>query len=44
MCAGRFYGRPGLDVAVAGAVRRLHLDLVNQPLPDVMAEPLRPAR
>ena len=34
---GRFYGRPGLDVAVAGALRRLHLDLVNQPLADVMA-------
>lgn len=33
---GRFYGRPGLDVAVAGAVRRLHLNLVNQPLPEVM--------
>jgi capsular polysaccharide export protein len=33
---GRFYGRPGLDVAVAGAVRRLHLDMVNQPLPDVI--------
>lgn len=32
---GRFYGRPGLDVAVAGAVRRLHLNLVNQPLPEV---------
>lgn len=30
---GRFYGRPGLDVAVAGAVRRLHLNLLNQPLP-----------
>ena len=32
---GRFYGRPGLDVAVAGAARRLHLGLVNQPLPEV---------
>ena len=31
---GRFYGRPGLDVAVAGAVERLHLNLINQPLPD----------
>ena len=34
---GRFYGRPGLDVAVAGAVRRLHLNLINQPLPDEAA-------
>ena len=34
---GRFYGRPGLDVAVAGAVRRLHLDRINEPLPEVMA-------
>ncbi|MBK1662394.1 capsular polysaccharide export protein, LipB/KpsS family [Paracraurococcus ruber] len=34
---GRFYGRPGLDVAVAGAVRRLHMGLVNAPLPAVTA-------
>ena len=34
---GRFYGRPGLDVAVAGAVRRLHLNLINQPVPDMAA-------
>ncbi|TCZ64462.1 capsule biosynthesis protein [Roseicella aquatilis] len=32
---GRFYGRPGLQVAVAGAARRLHLDLLNHPLPEV---------
>ncbi len=31
---GRFYGRPGLDAAVAGTVRRLHLGLVNQPMRD----------
>lgn len=34
---GRFYARPGLDAAVAGALRRLHLNLVNQPLPDEAA-------
>ncbi|MBL6459331.1 capsular biosynthesis protein [Belnapia sp. T6] len=30
---GCYYTRPGLDVAVAGTVRRLHLDLLNAPLP-----------
>lgn len=33
---GRFYGRPGLDAAVAGSAQRLHLGMVNQPLPEVM--------
>lgn len=31
---GVFYARPGLDAAVAGAVRRLHLGALNEPLPD----------
>ena len=30
---GCYYSRPGLDVAVAGAVRRLHLGALNTPLP-----------
>lgn len=30
---GVFYARPGLDAAVAGAVRRLHLGALNEPLP-----------
>jgi capsular polysaccharide export protein len=30
---GVFYARPGLDAAVAGAVRRLHLGALNAPLP-----------
>lgn len=30
---GCYYSRPGLDVAVAGAVRRLHLGALNVPLP-----------
>ncbi|MDO9711028.1 capsular polysaccharide export protein, LipB/KpsS family [Paracraurococcus lichenis] len=34
---GRFYARPGLDVAVAGAAKRLHLGMVNQPMVEVMA-------
>jgi capsular polysaccharide export protein len=29
---GCFYTRPGLDVAVAGTVRRLHLGALNTPL------------
>ena len=28
---GVFYARPGLDAAVAGAVRRLHLGALNEP-------------
>ena len=39
-----FYARPGLDAAVAATVRRLHLNLLNQPLPDAgmtrMARPV----
>lgn len=31
---GVFYARPGLDAAVAGTVRRLHLGALNAPLPD----------
>ncbi len=31
---GVFYARPGLDAAVAGAVRRLHLGALNAPLPE----------
>ncbi len=30
---GCYYARPGLDAAVAGAVRRLHLGALNVPLP-----------
>jgi capsular polysaccharide export protein len=30
---GVFYARPGLDTAVAETVRRLHLDVLNAPLP-----------
>ncbi|MFC7692937.1 capsular biosynthesis protein [Paeniroseomonas aquatica] len=30
---GCYYARPGLDVAVAGAVRRLHLGALNVPMP-----------
>lgn len=30
---GVFYARPGLDAAVAGTVRRLHLGVLNAPLP-----------
>jgi len=33
---GRFYGREGLAAAVAGAARRLHLGLLNLPLPEVL--------
>ena len=33
---GRFYGRPGLDAAVRGAMRRLHLGLLNVPVPEVL--------
>lgn len=35
---GGFYARPGLDAAVAATVRRLHLDAINVPLPEEMAE------
>ncbi|WP_135467543.1 capsule biosynthesis protein [Crenalkalicoccus roseus] len=31
---GVYYRRPGLDAAVAGTVRRLHLGAVNVPLPE----------
>ena len=31
---GVFYARPGLDAAVAGAVRRLHLGALNGPWPE----------
>ena len=31
---GVFYARPGLDAAVAGAVRRLHRGALNEPLPE----------
>ncbi len=31
---GCYYTRPGLDVAVAGTVRRLHLRLLNRPMPE----------
>ena len=34
---GVFYARPGLDAAVQGAVRRLHLGALNEPLPDAAA-------
>ena len=34
---GVFYARPGLDAAVAGAVRRLHLGALNEPLPEEAA-------
>jgi capsular polysaccharide export protein len=34
---GVFYARPGLDAAVAGAVRRLHLGALNEPLPEERA-------
>lgn len=34
---GVFYARPGLDAAVAGAVRRLHLGALNMPLPEAAA-------
>ncbi|MDB5372912.1 MAG: capsular biosynthesis protein [Belnapia sp.] len=30
---GCYYSRPGLDVAVAGAIRRLHLGALNRPMP-----------
>jgi capsular polysaccharide export protein len=29
-----FYARSGLDAAVAGTVRRLHLGALNEPLPE----------
>lgn len=31
---GVFYARPGLDAAVAATVRRLHLNVLNAPLPE----------
>lgn len=34
---GVFYNRPGLDVAVKAAVRRLHLGLLNMPDPELLA-------
>ena len=34
---GVYYNRPGLDVAVKAAVRRLHLGLLNQPDPALLA-------
>ncbi|GAA0585340.1 capsule biosynthesis protein [Craurococcus roseus] len=36
---GVFYARPGLDAAVAGTVRRLHLGALNVPLPEGAAAP-----
>jgi capsular polysaccharide export protein len=36
---GVFYARPGLDAAVAGTVRRLHLGALNAPLPEAAAAP-----
>lgn len=33
---GVYYNRPGLDVAVRGAVHRLHHGLLNQPVPELM--------
>jgi capsular polysaccharide export protein len=30
---GGYYARPGLDTAVAATVRRLHLDVINLPMP-----------
>ncbi|KAA2213863.1 capsule biosynthesis protein [Teichococcus oryzae] len=39
---GVYYNRPGLDVAVRAAVRRLHLDLLNQPDPELL-HPTDPA-
>ncbi|HWX47819.1 MAG TPA: capsular biosynthesis protein [Roseomonas sp.] len=34
---GTYYGQPGLDAAVKAAVRRLHLGLLNQPDPALLA-------
>jgi capsular polysaccharide export protein len=34
---GCYYTRPGLDVAVAGTVRRLHLGALNEPMPEPAA-------
>jgi hypothetical protein len=34
---GVFYARPGLDLAVTETVRRLHLNLLNAPLPEAVA-------
>ncbi|MBI0434720.1 capsule biosynthesis protein [Roseomonas sp. KE0001] len=34
---GVYYNRPGLDVAVRGAVHRLHHGRLNQPVPELMA-------
>ncbi|MCI0756776.1 capsule biosynthesis protein [Teichococcus vastitatis] len=33
---GVYYNRPGLDIAVRAAVRRLHRDLLNQPDPELL--------
>jgi len=40
---GTYYGQPGLDAAVAAAVQRLHLSLLNQADPALLAAEPAPA-